>query len=87
LNIALAHVLAKRDGVVHWHIVDLRQWLYEEFQVCVAKLTLSRELRVMGYRNLSARSRHHAQAEGAIEDCRKPFSPVWPKAKVSTQPI
>ena len=29
--------------------------------------TLSRELRAMGYRKLSARLRHHAQAAGAIE--------------------
>ena len=33
--------------------------------------TLSRELRAMGYRKLSARPRHHAQAEGAIEDFKK----------------
>jgi hypothetical protein len=35
--------------------------------------TLSRELRAMGYRKLSARPRHHAQAEGAIEDLKKNF--------------
>jgi Winged helix-turn helix len=33
--------------------------------------TLSRELRAMGYRKLSARPRHHAQTEGAIEDFKK----------------
>jgi hypothetical protein len=32
---------------------------------------LSRELRAMGYRKLSARPRHHEQAEGAIEDFKK----------------
>ena len=35
-------------GVVRWRIVDLCQWLYEEFRVSVAKQTLSRELRTMG---------------------------------------
>ena len=55
-------------GVVRWRIVDLCQWVWEEFRVVVAKQTLSRELRAMGYRKLSARPRHHAQAEGAIED-------------------
>ena len=49
-------------GVVRWRIVDLCQWIYEEFRVVVAKQTLSRELRAMGYRKLSARPRHHAQA-------------------------
>jgi transposase len=55
-------------GVVRWRIVDLCQWIFEEFRVVVAEQTLSRVLRAMGYRKLSARPRHHAQAEGAIED-------------------
>ena len=37
-------------GVVRWRIIDLCQWIYEEFRVVVAKPTLSRELRAMGYR-------------------------------------
>ena len=52
-------------GVVRWRIIDLCQWIYEEFRIVVAKQTLSRELRAMGYRKLSARPRHHAQAAGA----------------------
>src|SRR5271157_1539547 len=32
-------------GVVRWRIIDLCQWIYEEFRVVVAKQTLSRELR------------------------------------------
>src|SRR6202051_3140044 len=39
-------------GVVRWRIVDLCQWIYEEFRVVVAKQTLSRVLRKMGYRKL-----------------------------------
>ena len=58
-------------GVVRWRIVDLCQWIWEEFRVVVAKQTLSRELRAMGYRKLSARPRHHAQAATAIEDFKK----------------
>jgi hypothetical protein len=42
-------------GVVRWRIVDLMQWLWEEFAVSVSKPTLSRELRALGYRKLSAR--------------------------------
>ena len=42
-----------------------------EFRVVVSEPTLSRELRKMGYRKLSARPRHHAQPEGAIEDFKK----------------
>jgi hypothetical protein len=35
-------------GLVRWRVVDLCQWLYEQFRVKVAKQTLSRELRKMG---------------------------------------
>ncbi len=64
-------------GVVRWRITDLCQWI-DEFRVVVAKQTLSRELRAMGYRKLSARPRHHAQATGAVEDLKK--SPGAPGA-------
>jgi hypothetical protein len=64
-------------GVVRWRIIDLCQWIYEEFRVVVAKQTLSRELRAMGYRKLSARPRHHAQAAGAIEDFKKASPGAW----------
>jgi hypothetical protein len=65
---------------VRWRIVDLCQWIFEEFRVVVAKQTLSRELRAMGYRKLSARPRHHAQATGAIEDFKKAFPRAWKRA-------
>jgi len=64
-------------GVVRWRLADLGQWLWEEFRVSVSKQTLSRELRAMGYRKLSARPRHHAQAEGAIEVFKKTSPRRW----------
>src|SRR5262245_25048932 len=65
------HTAEQRDdpavhGVVRWRLIDLAQWIFEEFRITIAKQTLSRELRAMGYRKLSARPRHHAQAQGAI---------------------
>jgi hypothetical protein len=42
---------------------------------------LSRELRAMGYRKLSARPRHHAQAEGAVEDFKKTSPSAWTKLR------
>jgi transposase len=66
-------------GVARWRIVDLCQWMFEEFRVSVSQQTLSRVLRAMGYRKLSARPRHHAQAVGAIED----FKNVWPAPSAS----
>ena len=68
-------------GVVRWRIVDLCQWIFEEFRVVVAEQTLSRELRAMGYRKLSARPRHHAQAEGAIEDFKKASPRAWRRSR------
>jgi transposase len=58
-------------GVVRWRLIDLTHWIFEEFRITIAKQTLSRELRAMGYRKLSARPRHYAQATGAIEDFKK----------------
>ncbi len=58
-------------GVVRWRLCDLGQWLWEALRVSVSMQTLSRELRAMGYRKLSARPKHHAQAAGAIETLKK----------------
>jgi transposase len=66
-------------GVVRWRLIDLAQWIYEEFRITIAKQTLSRELRAMGYRKLSARPRHHAQVDGAIEDFKKTSALAWTK--------
>jgi transposase len=70
-------------GVVRWRIIDLCQWVWEEFQVRIAKQTLSRELRAMGYRKLSARPRHHAQADGAIEAFKKVSPTGWNRSRVT----
>ena len=67
--------------VVRWRIIDLCQWLWDKFQVTVAKQTLSRELRAMGFRKLSARPRHHAQAASAIENFKKASLPLWTRSR------
>ena len=64
-------------GVVRWRIIDLCQWIWDEFEISVSQQTLSRELRAMGYRKLSARPRHHAQAGGAIEAFKKTGRRAW----------
>jgi putative transposase len=71
-------------GVVRWRIIDLCQWAWEEFKVSVSKQTMGRELRAMGYRKLSARPRHHAQAAGAIEAFKKRARVVGPPVAVET---
>lgn len=56
--------------VVRWRIADLLHWLWNEFRLSVSKQTLSRELRSLGFRRLSARPRYHArdlEAAGAFK--------------------
>jgi transposase len=73
--------IAAVHEVVRWRIIDLCQWLWEEHEITVSKQTLSRELRAMGYRKLSARPRHHAQAPGAVEAFKKTGQRQWRRSR------
>lgn len=64
-------------SVVRWRLIDLAQWVWDEFAISISKPTLSRELRAMGYRKLSARPRHHAQDADAIPAFKKTSPPSW----------
>lgn len=64
-------------GVVRWRLVDLTQWMWEEFRISVSRQTLGRELRAKGYRKLSARPRHHAQDPAAMATFKKNSPPSW----------
>ena len=63
-------------GVVRWRLIDLAQWLFEEFRIFISKQTLSRELRAIGFRKLSARPRRHAQDINALESLKKNSRPI-----------
>ena len=66
-----------RDGVVRWRLIDLVQWLWEEFRVSVSAATVGRELRALGFRKLSARPRHYAQDPEAAEAFKKVSRSAW----------
>jgi transposase len=66
-------------GVVCWPLCNIVRWLWEDFGVSVSIQTLSREVRAMSYRKLSARPRHHAQAEGTIDAFKKNFGYITQK--------
>ena len=68
-------------GVVRWRLVDLIQWLWEEFRLSISKQTLSRELRAMGYRKLSARPRHYQKSEAAVAAFKKSSPPSWTRSR------
>ena len=61
------------DGVVRWRLVDLVQWLWEEFGLSISRQTLGRELRALGFRKLSARPQHYAQDPQAMVRFKKNF--------------
>ena len=64
-------------GVVRWRLIDLIAWIWDEFRITISKQTLSRELRAMNYRKLSARPRHHAKSEAAVAAFKKTSPPAW----------
>jgi transposase len=69
-------------GVVRWRLIDLTRWLYDEFAVSIDKTTVSRELKKLGYVKLTARPRHHAQNELALEAFKKgALQPSWQRSK------
>ena len=68
-------------GVVRWRLCDLTQILCEDHGVSVSEQTLSRVLRAMGYRKLSARPRHHAQAPEAAAVFKKASPTVWRRSR------
>ena len=69
-------------GVVRWRLIDLTRWLHEEFGVSLTETTVGRELKKLGYVKLTARPRHHAQNEYAMEDFKKgALQPSWQRSK------
>ena len=68
-------------GVVRWRLVDLIQWVWEEFRITISKQTLSREVRAMNYRKLSARPRHHARSEAEVSAFKKGSPPMWRRSR------
>jgi transposase len=74
-------------GVVRWRLIDLAQWLFDEFRISISKQTLSRELRALKLRKLSARPRHHAQDGNAMAAFKKTSPPVWRRSPSATRRV
>lgn len=64
-------------GVVRWRLIDLAQWIWDEYGLSISKQSLSREMRSLGFRKLSARPRHHGQKEEAIPAFKKTSHASW----------
>ena len=63
-------ILATHGGV-RWRRKDLALWIFEEFRILLDESTVGRELRAQGFVKISARPRHYAQDEFALEDFKK----------------
>jgi transposase len=63
--------------VVRWRLIDLARWIFDEYGLSVSKQILSRELRALGYRKLSARPRHHEHDEAAVAAFKKKRQTSW----------
>ena len=61
------------DGVVRWRRRDLARWLLETFAISLDETTVGRELKALGFAKISARPRHYAQNELAVEAFKKNF--------------
>lgn len=81
MRIVEAGPIPAAHGVVRWRLIDLAQWVFDEFRVSISKQTLSRELRALGFRKLSARPRHHAQDTDALEAFKKTSLPAWTRSR------
>ncbi len=73
-------------GVVRWRLTDLAHWIWEEFRISLDETTVGRELKALGFRKLSARPRHHAQNELAIDDFKKVSPPRWKRSAIRSWP-
>ena len=61
------------DGVVRWRRKDLARWLLGTFAISLDETTVGRELKALGFAKISARPRHYAQNELAVEAFKKNF--------------
>ena len=87
---ALAHLVENgpipaTHGVVRWRLKDLAQWILEEFRTLDGHR--GPELKALGFVKISARPRHYAQNELAIEDLKKTFPPRWRRSEPGSRPI
>ena len=73
-------------GVVRWRLINLAQWVWDEFGLSVPRHTLSCKLRAMGYRKLSARPRHRGQKPDDIAAFKRASLPAWRQSAGRSRP-
>ena len=71
-------------GVVRWRLGDLAAWLHEEFGVSVSETTVSRALKRLGFRVLTARPQAHGQDPEAMDAFKKASRRPSPRSATGT---
>ena len=72
------------DGVVRWRRGDLAVWLREEFGDSVSETTVSRALKRLGFRVLTARPQAHGQDPEAMDAFKKASRRPSPRSRTGT---
>lgn len=78
--------IAAIHGVVRWRLKDLAWWVHEEFGISLDETTVSRELRKLGFRKLSARPQAHGQNEAVMADFKKASRRGWRRSRRGSRP-
>ena len=60
--------------------------MFEEFRISLDETTVSREVRKLGFRKLTARPQHYAQSELAMAAFKKPSRPDWRRSRLPSRP-
>jgi transposase len=68
-------------GVVRWRLIDLAQWIFEEFRDHDRQADAQPGAARHGLPQALARPRHYAQAAGAIEDFKKASPRAWTQSR------
>jgi hypothetical protein len=61
--------------VARWRLADLRHWNRQAFAISMDERSVGRILKAMNFVKITARPRHHAQNEWALEDLKKLLPP------------
>ncbi len=73
-------------GVVRWRLADLRHWIWQEFAISMDERSVGRILKAMNFVKITARPRHHAQNQWALEDFKKTSRPAWRRSAKPCRP-
>ena len=73
-------------AIIYIFIAIAATWLYAR-GISLDDTTVGRELKALGFAKISARPRHDARNELAVDDVKKAFPPSWKRSATSSRPM